>query len=82
MINIFKAKKTETVNFILKNDECKKAIDDLIKNELPRISGILIIYEENQEYYFKHAGIEPAQAIIATDQLHHRIQHEGLRNYD
>lgn len=83
--NIFKSR-NDTVDTLLKNDLCKKLVDQYCNEDLLQTTSLIIIYEVSQgskkEIYWKCAGIEPAQAILALDQLHHRIQHEGLSDYD
>lgn len=83
--NIFKPKPT-TIDTVLKNDLCKQLLDEYCKEDLAKTTALIIVYEvqdgEKQEVYWKSAGLEPAQAILILDQLHHRIQHEGLADYD
>lgn len=58
---------------------------EFVKNDLPRAKGMALIWREGNEFkqmYWKSGGIEPAEAILLLDQLHHRIQHEGLKDYD
>lgn len=80
--DLFKRKST-TVEFFLKNQECKELLEDFITNDLPGTACIIIAFEDkNKRAYWRSAGIEPAQAILILDQLHHRVQHEGLKDYD
>lgn len=82
LANILKRNKI-TVDFLLKNDECKKLVDQFGDEDLPNATAVIIIFEDKeQQTYWKCAGMEPAQAILTLDQLHHRIQHEGLPGYD
>lgn len=60
-------------------------IAEFIRNDLPRAQGMMLIWREGntmREVFWKTGGIEPSEAILALDQLHHRIQHEGLEGYD
>ncbi len=74
------------VKDVERNDDVKKVLDQFIKEDLPNTTAIIIIYEtgssKKRESFYKVAGYEPAQAILATDQIHHRFQHEGLEHYD
>ena len=80
--SIFQRSKT-TVDFFLKNEACKELVGEFVKEDLPNAAAMIIIYEDKKRHaYWKCAGIEPAQAILILDQLHHRIQHEGLADYD
>ena len=68
------------------NPEVSRSLVKFIKEDLPTATGIFIIWEKpgkkKAETFYATAGIEPIQAISDLDQLHHRIQHEGLANYD
>ena len=69
----------------LRNELVKKLIDDFTKGDMTQATALVLIYEIDgikKETFWKCAGMEPAQAILSMDQLHHRIQHEGLDNYD
>lgn len=83
--DLFKRKRT-SISLLLQSDLCKKVLDDYCKEDLDKTTALIIVYEvqnkDKQETYWKCAGLEPAQAILILDQLHHRIQHEGLVNYD
>jgi len=82
LTNLLKRNKT-TVDFLLKNDDCKKLVEQFVKDDLPDAISIIIVFEDKKQHtYWKCAGLEPAQAILDLDQLHHRIQHEGLPGYD
>lgn len=78
---IFKSR-TIPVDEQLRNELVKKLIDDFTKGDMTRATALILIYEIKKETYWKCAGMEPAQAILSMDQLHHRVQHEGLDNYD
>lgn len=83
LANIFKQRKVESIGFYLQNDDCRKLIDEVRRVEMENIQSVIIVWEDKQKHTFwKAAGIEPAQAILSLDQLHHRIQHEGLPGYD
>jgi hypothetical protein len=83
--NLFRPKQT-SVDFLLKNDRCKQLLDDFCKEHLENTTGLLIMWdevnEEKQETYFDCTGNEPAEAILKLEQCKHRIQHEGLKDYD
>lgn len=83
MKNLFRLKgKTETIDDIIKNNDCN-ALLEKIKGEFSKeMTGLIIIVEKDKQSYWYCAGMEPAQAILSLDQLHHRVQHEGLNNYD
>ncbi len=88
-MNLFgslKGNSNTPIKDIEKNDDVKKILDRFIKEDLPDVTAIVIIYEtgggKQRQSFFKVAGYEPAQAILAVDQLHHRFQHEGMERYD
>ena len=84
MKGLFKAK-TPSLDLLLKNDLCKKLLDDYCNEDLAKTTSLVIVYEVDgdvKKTYWKCAGLEPAQAILTLDQLHHRVQHEGLAGYD
>ena len=85
MKKIFKPKQT-SIDTLLSNDLCKRLLEEFCKEDLDKTTSLVLVYEvlegEKRETYWKCAGLEPAQAILILDQLHHRIQHEGLSNYD
>lgn len=78
-------KKVKSVEYYLNNDACKKLLEEFIAMDMRKTTSLVLIYEidgDKKQTYWKCAGIEPAQAILMLDQLHHRIQHEGLPGYD
>lgn len=85
LADIFKTKKP-SLDTVLQNTLCRELTDRFTREELGQVEELIIVYGKRQgdgiETYFECAGIEPAQAILNLDQLHHRIQHEGLKNYD
>jgi len=82
-LGIFNRHKVTTVEHLIKNDDCKQLLEQILKEDLPCMTALIIAFEDNkQQTYFKSSGMEPAQAILTLDQLHHRIQHEGLPGYD
>lgn len=85
LLSILKKKQT-SVDKLLKNDNCKKILDEFCRTDLEKTTALILIYEvddgERKETYWKCEGMEPGQAILTLDQLHHRIQHEGLAKYD
>lgn len=82
MVNFLKKKKGETIDAIINNNDCNALIERVRAEYSKDMTGLIIIVEKNKQSYWFCAGMEPAQAILSLDQLHHRIQHEGLRNYD
>jgi len=84
--NLFKSNEKETVDEVLSNDLVKSVVDKFIQEEMKDATSIIIIWEKRhgntKQTFWNHGGIEPAQAILSIDQLHHRIQHEGLEGYD
>jgi len=81
MVNIFKKKMT-TVDDVIRNRDCN-ALLERIKSEYGKdMTSLIVIVEKEKQSYWYCEGMEPAQAILSLDQLHHRVQHEGLGNYD
>lgn len=77
------------VDNVLKSSRVKpdvlKTLVKFIDSELSHAASVIIIWEQSgkkTETYWDCGGIEPAQAILSLDQLHHRIQHQGLPGYD
>ena len=69
--------------------EVASLVIDFIRREASAAVALGIIWETERmskagmrETFYKLVGFEPAQAILTFDQLHHRIQHEGLADYD
>jgi hypothetical protein len=81
-LNIFKPKRKETVDDILKNNDCNSLLKKAEAEYGKDMTGLIIIIEKDKQTFWYCAGMEPAQAILSLDQLHHRVQHEGLPNYD
>lgn len=85
--NILRRKNPTSMDSILQNDLCKRTLDKFCQEDLSKTTSLIIIYEVEEqrgkmETYFLHAGVEPAQTILTLAQLLHRIQHEGLANYE
>jgi len=81
--SILGRKQTSTVESVLKNDLCKKHLDDLCNSkDISRMVSLMVAYEietggEKETYQFI-VGMETPQAILNLDQWHHRVQHEGV----
>lgn len=84
--SIFGARKGQTADAVIRNMDCKSLIGKVIDDYGDSMVSITVIVEtqsgDKKETYFHCAGLEPAQAILNLDQLHHRIQHEGLPEYE
>ena len=81
MVNLFK-KKVSTVDNVIRNRDCN-ALLERIKSEYGKdMTSLIIVVEKDKQTYWYCEGMEPAQAILSLDQLHHRVQHEGLKDYD
>lgn len=76
MLKIFGRHKTETIDDVIKNNECQALLQKVIDTYGKELTGVLILVEKNKETFWYCAGIEPAQVILSLDQLHHRVQHE------
>lgn len=81
LFNLFK-RKVETVDAIINNNDCNALLERIGREYSKDMTGLIVIVEKDKQTYWHCAGIEPAQAILSLDQLHHRIQHEGLNDYD
>jgi len=83
---LLRTDKPETIDEVLKNDLVKAVVDKFIREEMQDATSVIIIWEkrsgDKKQTFWDHGGMEPAQAILTLDQLHHRIQHEGLQGYD
>lgn len=69
----------------LRQKDMLNKLMDFIANDLRKARGMAIVWRESNrfnEMYWKSGGIEPAEAILLLDQLHHKIQHEGLPGYE
>ena len=81
MVNLFK-KKVETVDDVIQNRDCNALLERIQSEYGKDMTSIVILVEKGKQTYWYCAGMEAAQAILSLDQLHHRIQHEGLKDYD
>lgn len=77
-----KKKKTETIDDVLCNNDCNALLERVREEYAKDMTGLIILVEKDKQTYWYCAGMEAAQAILSLDQLHHRVQHEGLNNYD
>jgi len=80
LMNYFIKPKVRSVEYYLLNQDCKELVERFKELHLPDTTRIIIAFEnEKQETNWDIcSNMEPAQAILTLDQLHHRIQHEGL----
>lgn len=80
------ARKGPTPDAVIRNMDCKSLLGKVLNDYGESMVGVTVIIEtesgKKKETYFHCAGLEPAQAILNLDQLHHRIQHEGLPDYE
>ena len=81
MLGIFKKKK-QSLDDVIKHENCMGLLEKVKVEYGKDMTGLIVIIEINKQSYWHCAGMEPAQAIFSLDQLHHRIQHEGLEEYD
>lgn len=83
---MFGLKRKDTpIKDVLGNADVREILDKFIQRDLPTASAIIIIWEQNgnkKQTYWDCGGVEPAQAILTLDQLHHRVQHEGIKKYE
>lgn len=90
LLDILFKKKPASVEFYLKNDDCKKALHELLNStDADKMVSLMIAWEIETgkphrpiEGYQRIIGHEPSHAIFMLDQWHHRIQHEGVQGYD
>lgn len=75
-------KRTETVSDVIKNNDCNALLSKVHDDYTKDMTGLIVIVTIRKETYWHCAGMEPAQAILSLDQLHHRVQHEGLEGYE
>ena len=77
-----------TVQDIIDNKVARSKLNDFLESpDGLLMTGWILVFEIpgrdiKKEDYFKHAGIQAFTAIGMLDQMHHRVQHEGLENYD
>lgn len=95
-MNFFTKTKTTSTELVMKeveavlkqgriNPDVMHTLIKFIKDDLSTASAIILIWEKpgvKKETFWDCGGLEPAQAILSLDQLHHRVQHEGLPGYD
>ena len=81
MVSLFK-KKVETVDDVIRNRDCNALLERIRAEYGKDMTSIVVLVEKDKQTYWYCEGMEPAQAILSLDQLHHRIQHEGLKDYD
>ena len=81
MVKLFK-KNIETIDDVIHNNDCNNLMAKVQNEYSKQMTGLIVIVEINKQTYWHCAGMETAQAILSLDQLHHRVQHEGLQNYD
>jgi len=82
MVNLFKRKKAETVDDVIRNIDCNALLGKVKAEYTKNMTGLVVLVEKDKQTYWYCAGMEAAQAILSLDQLHHRVQHEGLQDYD
>lgn len=83
MLEFLKLKrKPETIDTVIRNNDCNALLERMTKEYSKGMTGLIIIIEKDKQTHWYCAGMEPAQAILSLDQLHHRVQHEGLDDYD
>lgn len=83
MKSIFKRnQKRQALDTVLKNANCRGLLEKVEREFSQDMTGLVVIIEKGKETVWFCAGMEPAQAILSLDQLHHRVQHEGLPDYD
>ena len=78
---ISQSKKNPSVVELLNNNDCKQLLDQVREMYANDMTGLIVVIEKKKQTYWHSAGMEPAQAILSLDQLHHRVQHEGLVDY-
>ena len=79
---IFKEKSPYSMPDFINNRECNQLLETIKETYGEDMTGLIVIVERKKETEWRCAGMEPAQAILSLDQLHHRIQHEGIQGYD
>ena len=90
MVSLFKKKNlANNPDSYLRNDECKKALLRLLSEDGDKMVTLMMAWEVETgnpkkpiEGYQEVIGVEPMRAIHLADQWHHRLQHEGLKDYD
>lgn len=80
--SLFRSKKNQTIDDIIKNNDCNALIERVRQEYGKSMTALIVLVEKDKQTFWYCAGIEPAQAILSLDQLHHRVQHEGLPGYD
>ena len=81
MLKIFKRNR-QSLDDVIKHENCMGLLEKVKSDYGKDMTGLIVIIEKNKESFWHCAGMEPVQAILSLDQLHHRIQHEGLEGYD
>ena len=81
MVSLFR-KKVETVDDVIRNRDCNALLERVTAEYSKNMTSLVVLVEKGKQTYWYCGGMEAAQAILSLDQLHHRIQHEGLKDYD
>lgn len=72
MLKLFKKReqKTQTVSFVLRNEDCYRLFEEFGRDKMPTCVDLMIVYRLNDDDFFVMHNIPNEQLTSNLDKLH------------